>query len=116
MRDAARDQQRRARVQQAHEDAVVAAAASGPVTAATLISQHPRIPHPSPPPLLPGAAARATLEEQLTAMHSEGAYEAAHDGDGDEDGSYLELLMQNAISNLRRDSHETHRLSGPGNM
>ena len=49
-------------------------------------------------------------------MHNDGGFDASIDGDGDEDGSYLELLMQNAMSNLRRDSHDTPRMPGPSGM
>jgi hypothetical protein len=91
------------------EDAVAAAAvAGGPVTAAALID---RSAIPRPPPAAEGH--KTTLEEQLTAMHNDHGPEAS--GDGEEDGSYLELLMQNAMSNLRRDSNDAARL-GPPNL
>ena len=46
----------------------------------------------------------ATLEEQLLAMHADAGTERG-DADAD-DGRYLELLMQNAMSNLSRTAQD----------
>lgn len=43
----------------------------------------------------------ASLEEQLSAMHADSGLERTGDADPD-DGRYLEMLMQNAMSNLSR--------------
>ena len=75
----------------------------GGVAAGALTAHAVGLQHGGPPP--PGGL-KSTLEEQLSAMRDDHGPEQSGDGDGEEDSTYLELLMQNAMSNLRRDSHE----------
>jgi hypothetical protein len=92
-------------LQGAAADSVVAAAASGPITQAGLTDHGEGMPHNTPQ----RDTLKSTLEE-LGAMRDDHGPEQSGDCDGEE---YLELLMQNAMSNLRRDSHDPHQAAGP---
>lgn len=65
-----------------------------------------------PPPSGAPDAHKGTLEEQITAM-SHPDQPAEGEVEAEEDGSYLELLMQNAMSNLRRGVGDEPQLPPP---
>ena len=65
-------------------------------------------------PLQGGAKPPGTLGEQLTQIAALGQADGPAEGEAEEDSSYLELLMQNAMSNLRRSDGDEPPLPPPG--